>query len=160
MSLEKSAVYWLRFKRGACVILLERWPLCARARPDVFGVTRGRQTIEVEIKRTMNDFRANARKFHVANRDNVAHQLAHFTYFLVPNSIEEKVMQELPEWAGLLIVNEHEYDIKVRKRAPMNKMAKKLSLNKICHLGLLMGSQLYSHIPPGPRFPCEMDYEI
>lgn len=160
MSLESSAVHWLRFKRRALVILLERWPLCSFARPDVFAVTKRRETIEIEIKRSMGDFRANGRKHHVAFREAMLHQLPHFAFFLVPHDMADRVAAELPPWAGLMIAERDGYDLEVLVRAPRNDKARRLSLLQVCRLGLLMGAQLYGHIPPGPRHPVEADYEI
>ena len=158
--MESAAIYWLRFQRRALVILVERWPLLYCARPDVFAVTKKRESIEIEIKRTVSDFRANANKHHIVFRDTMLHKLPHFTYFLVPDTIVEKVNLELPPWAGLMVSQVDGYNMEVKTRAPRNVGAKKLSLNQVCRLGLLMGSQLYTHWPKGPRFPVETDYEI
>ena len=105
-TMELAAMHWLRYQKGCALITLERQPrFMAWARPDVLGLTTKRELVEVEIKRTLSDFKANAKKRHVRYRDNFITQWPHWFYFLVPKALAPEVADLRPTWAGLLTFN-------------------------------------------------------
>jgi hypothetical protein len=101
-TLKAVAAQWLRYERQCMIVALERGPSRWWGRPDVLGVTLGRRLIEIEIKQTVADFKANARKECMAMRaQGVALPPQQF-YFLVPFGILDKVRTLCPTTAGIL----------------------------------------------------------
>lgn len=98
--LRSATIGWLRYNRRCPLVCFERSPLGSSYpyRPDIIGVTRERCVIEVEIKQTLSDFRANAKKRVIQLGRCVPRQF----YFAVPTAMVERVKPELPEHAGLL----------------------------------------------------------
>lgn len=96
--LRAAAVIWLRYDRGCTVVTMERgFGSCI---PDVMGVTQTRHLIEIEIKRTMADFRANEKKRGMQIRAREVGQrywIPKYFYFLVLPEMVEKVLAEIPE---------------------------------------------------------------
>lgn len=147
-----QAVMWLRYERGCPVVALERG-IGACGIPDAIGLTAKRQIIEVEIKRSMADFRHNAKKYGARLRG-VDMMRGRFSYndpqqfyFLVESEMVEKCRSELPDWAGLMSTPlprqfTHRYarhpeycgitKLVVHVQAPINKTARKLTI-KECH---------------------------
>ncbi len=97
-----SGSEYLRYERGCYLVTWQRgpWP---KMRPDILGVTAGRKTLEIEVKTSLYDFRANRHKrgqrLRARGRD-----CPHQFYFLVPPRLVEKIRAELPAGAGLLTV--------------------------------------------------------
>lgn len=145
MTLETHAIGWLRFYQRCPIAITERSPLCVGgSRPDVIGVTKTRHIIEVEVKRTVSDFRANAKKWHVRHRDNFIHQWPRLFYFLVPPELAEKVLPEVPEWAGLITPAARFGDMNTLKRPIPNRHAPKLHVRHVHRLVGLQTNQLWS----------------
>ncbi len=142
MNLEASAMYWLRFEKRCKAVLRERSPRCPYgSRPDVVGIMQSRYVIEVEAKRSMSDFRANGSKIHIRNR--VEGHLKRYPrqfYFIVPESLVEKVMPELPGYAGL--ITPHYASSKVIVKAPLNYEATKLTWKECVRLGECLSNQM------------------
>lgn len=156
MSLEFSGVQWLKFEKRCPLVIHERSPRpFSMGNPDVLGITDNRYMLEIEIKRSVSDFRANAKKRHIQLRtdpnedvrrkclENGARQF----WFLVPTKIAEQIEAEVPDWAGLLV---HDLNFtglgKIRciKKAPINNLSKKLSLLNCAKLLRNIGNQIYS----------------
>lgn len=139
--LELSALYHLRFACRCRLVLRERQ---ARGhwRPDVFGLTKDRHGIEVEIKRTLSDFRADQGKRQVRWRTDarMLHVLPRMFFYCVPRKLHEKVQAELPEWAGLLTPAAHGWwfngvpMLDLVKRSPVNKAAPRYSIKECVKL--------------------------
>jgi hypothetical protein len=72
-----------------------------RYRPDVLAVNRARKLIEIEVKRTVADFRANGNKAGLHHRWGLPEQF----YFLVPSTIAAEVRPGLGPGHGLLVPN-------------------------------------------------------
>lgn len=142
MNLELSAVRWLQFYKRCPIVIQERTPMFNVGRPDVLGVTKARFLIEIEVKRSLSDFRANRNKGHVANRHLNLHRWPKQFYFLVPQELSERVLPEIPEWAGLAI--DKGCGFEVLKTSPTNKDAKKLSVRGCVELAHLMGNEIVS----------------
>lgn len=153
MSLELLAMRFLRFEKACPVALFERTPRYSNGEPDVLGVTKARYLLEIEIKRSVADFRANKNKpFHAArngnghihNRQNAERWPKQF-WFLVPPELVTKVERHVPEWAGLMRGPEKNegWQVWVVKKAPVNKESKRLSNRELMDLGHCMANQIY-----------------
>lgn len=139
MNLELMVMKWLRFEKRCLFVINERSPLYTGGNPDVLGVSRARESTEVEIKRSMADFRRNKEKNCIKLRDTWISRWPKQFYFAVPENLSEKVLAELPEWAGLLSVD---HAVTCVKRAPANKAAKKLTIKQCAHFAELMANQI------------------
>jgi hypothetical protein len=152
MTLETRAFYWLRFDKKCPIVLFERSPRIYWGRPDVLGVGKDRFLLEIEIKRSMADFRANQEKTHVANRPRIIRRWPRLYWFLVPKALVAKVIPELPEYAGLLTEGPGtslDYStpvIEVVRKASANPMSRRLSLKECLRVVELQSNQLLSHV--------------
>ena len=102
LPLEASGLEWLRYHKGCFIVMMERGT--AHGRPDLMGVTKDGYCIEIEVKRTVADFKADQEKRHRVDEwtnDGKVRQL----YYLVHPSILEKVTPLLPAGCGLMTVN-------------------------------------------------------
>lgn len=129
------------------MVLHERSPReHAHGRPDILGVTRAGHLLEIEVKRTVSDFRANADKRHVVNRHLWLHHWPKLFWFLVPPHLAEKVRPELPDFAGLLTTfgPDEGYGIRSVHPAPSNPKAERLSIQECIRLVRLQTNQLMS----------------
>lgn len=144
MSLETSALYWLRFVKRCPLVLFERVPRSyCYSRPDVIGVTRSRYMVEIEIKRSMSDFRNNSKKRHVQARESILTRWPRWFYFGVPDSMVEKVVSECPEWAGVIRLDETPNGATgVVKSAPKNDRSSKLTILECARLMENLGNQI------------------
>jgi len=161
MRLETLGLSFLRKDKGCPVALFERTPRARAGQPDILGVTNSRYLLEIEIKRSMSDFRANRQKSHIIWRDKLESPdcpavvgfemerekalkwFPKFYWFLVPQDIAMKVQMALPTWAGL-ISSEDGIWTKVIVEAPVNKFAAKLHPKEALMLGRLMSNQIWS----------------
>ena len=139
-SLEFTFAKWLRWDRRCVIILTERGPV--HWRPDVWGILPSRLSCEIEVKRTLADFRADADKPHIANR-NISNDKNYPAYFWygVPADLVERVKPLLPPWAGLITVT---YSTTVIVPAPKNPDAKKLSVKRCIKLTKMVANQCLS----------------
>lgn len=140
-AMELSGMLYLRLIRRCPLVLLERGP-CA-GRPDVIGITDRRYCIEIEIKRTMSDFRANGYKSHVLYRELWIERWPKQFFFMVPAEISKKVEAELPEWAGLLTFNGHGIPV-VSKDSPNNLKSKRVTMKGAVALARMASNQIMS----------------
>lgn len=134
-SLETYAMEWLRYKAGCVLLVNQRSVTYGGGVPDCVGVKRSRHVIEVEVKRSLQDFKANSDKRHIRMRDwsewhrmNAPRQF----YFIVPFALLPKVRPLLPPWAGLLSAPNafQVQEAHVVVKAPVNDRARKLTLNE------------------------------
>ncbi|MDE2105439.1 MAG: hypothetical protein KGL39_49890 [Patescibacteria group bacterium] len=128
MNLELAAMRWLWLEKKCHYIVEQRTPRHGMGQPDVIGVTKDRYLVEVEIKRSVSDFRADRAKNHRQNSSNGFHLVKYF-YYLMPYKVFEKVELEIPEWAGVLTLGEDQIMPVVKCRAP-SLTGKKLSLKE------------------------------
>jgi hypothetical protein len=121
-----AATGWLRYDRQCRFVIWERSPFNEpRYRPDICAVTRQWRVIEVEIKISIADFRANSRKRGLQWRHDYPEQF----YFAVPPELVERVKPELPDQCGLLTVGPDGYcgpTAMVIRPAPKAKHATRL----------------------------------
>lgn len=145
MNLRLMAMRWLRWKKSCAIVLSERsprvWP-CGQ--PDVLGVTCARFMIEIEIKRTLSDFRADAKKLHRINRElHISRQPKQF-FYLAPASLAARIEPELPAWAGLLCPSSDEFYMRILREAPINRQSKKLSIKECVKLAMQVSNEAIS----------------
>lgn len=103
-TIRAAVIGWLRYEQRCYTVAFERSPWPSNYRPDVFGINRHRKVIEVEIKQTVADFRANAEKRLLRWREASGLHLPQKFYFAVPNELIEKVKPFLPSRCGLLAI--------------------------------------------------------
>jgi len=159
MNLELMAMHFLRFEKACAVALLERSPRFGIGEPDVLGITKARYLLEIEIKRSLSDFRANGKKHHIAMREGRAVGTRWRTpiaiskfpkqfWFLVPCELVKKVEREVPDYAGLMRgpgQNEVQ-QVRVVKPAPSNHESERLTAREMMGLGHCMANQILSQM--------------
>lgn len=147
MTLETMAMRWLWLERKCKIVLEQRSPRYWIGNPDVIGVTGCRQLLEIEIKRSLSDYRADANKHHrlpATRQFHIAEQPRQF-YYLAPRNLTDKILAELPHWAGLMRPGEEECWIEVVKVAPVNAESKKLTLKECVKLARLMTNHMMTY---------------
>lgn len=150
MRLEFIAARWLQFEKNCALVLCERTPRYGHGQPDVLGVTPGRHFYEIEIKRTVADFRANHLKNHMLHRmhhsmeiqEEAAKRAPKLFWFLVPQKLVDKIKDEVPDFAGLLTMHSNETSLEVIKKAPTNKHATRLSIKETSRLVRCAGNMM------------------
>lgn len=143
--LEACALEYLRYEKRCFVVCTERTPMPELCRPDVLGLLPSRTLIEVEVKRTMADFRANGKKRGIKFRMNWPAQF----YFMVHPDIADNVLAEIEagllddtyQRAGVLTVSTTEVNsisglnvVRCLKRAPTNRAAVELGFHQIAKM--------------------------
>lgn len=144
MTLELAAMRWLWLEQNCITVICERTPVYGIGQPDVLGVTPGRYLTEIEVKRSVSDFRADFKKPH-RFKQGVEQLKTRQFYYMVAPSIVSKVEPEIPEWAGLMTIDE-KYQSKqiLIKKAPVNKNAIKLNLKQCVRLARAMTNHAMS----------------
>lgn len=143
-NLELLAINFLRWEKQCMFVLRERNPRWGTGDPDVLGVTKHRYLLEIEIKRSLSDLRADAKKPHVANREHYLERQPKQKWYLVDHSFHEKALAELPEWAGLMTVPPNEWSIRVVKKAPSNNDSTRLTVKECVKLVNCINNYNYS----------------
>lgn len=138
--IELACMRWLRYEKRCSFILEQRSPLYNGGIPDVIGVTKSREVTEIEVKRSVSDFKANANKRCIQIREHYLDRWPKQYYFAIPIHLQAKIEPIVPEWAGLLVVDGH--IVTVAKVAPINKAAKKLSIKQCVKVAELMSNQI------------------
>lgn len=139
MNLELLALRWLLYEKRCLIALRERSPRSVWCgEPDVLGLTKSRHTVEIEIKRSLSDFRADGRKRSrqelFRNTERARSLLPRQFYYLVPPELVGRVQEELPTWAGLMRLAKGEWALTVIKDAPVNPDSTRLSVKECCRL--------------------------
>lgn len=143
MTLETRAMAWMRYEKRCPLVLHERTPCGLCGRPDVIGVTKARYTVEMEIKRSMADFRANAQKPHVKGRDSLLRFRPRQFWYLVPASLIDAAQAELPEWAGLATEAGANW-LQVVKPSPVNSQSRRVPVKDAIRWVELQSNQLWA----------------
>lgn len=131
MNLEILAMRWLWLEKNCHYITRERTPRSGHGQPDVLGMTKARYLIEVEIKRSMSDFRADSKKWSRLSRESsVANTklFPKFFFYCAEIKLAEKMVPEIPQWAGLLAFDG--FRPCVLLNAPENECSKKVSFKE------------------------------
>lgn len=155
MSLELNAIWWLKFDKRCPLVITERCPRAGYCgQPDVLGITDARYMLEIEIKRSVSDFRANFNKPHMRNRlcnvpevsNKYIQKAPRQFWFFVPEKIADKVAPLVPEWSGLLVqdsANESASGVRCVKKAAVNQASEKLSLKDCARLLRNVGNTIF-----------------
>lgn len=153
MRLESRAFAFLRFEKKCPLVLWERTPRPCGI-PDVLGITKDRYLVEIEIKRSIGDFRVNEDKWHVKTRESNLRRWPRLYWFAVPRSLVDKVSQELPPYAGLLTADDSDPGtLEVVKAATVNKDSRRLSLKEAVRAVQCQSNQLWSAIKKIEKIP-------
>jgi hypothetical protein len=145
LNLEMSAMRWLWLEKNCHIVLEERSPKYNMGEPDVIGVTAGRYLIEIEIKRSASDFYADFNKRHRANREMYIKQQPRQFYYLMPKDLAEKLIDKIPDWAGLMM-SPHDSHIEVLKVSPVNHQSTKLDSKQCVKLARCMTNHMMGYV--------------
>lgn len=128
-----DALAWLKNNRKCSVLAIERSPWDdVRYRPDVIGVSPGRKCIEIEIKRSLADFKQDTRKSVWRHRYNFKTAWPDQFYFFTPPTLVQRVLPLLPAGLGLLTWNEPGVFVEnVREIFVVRPAAKQASARKL-----------------------------
>jgi hypothetical protein len=138
MSLELLAVEWLLYTKRCEVALCERSPrIWTCGQPDALGITQSRYTVEIEIKRSLSDFRADFQKRHRQNRELHLDKQPRQFYYLTPAELRQKIEPIIPDWAGYMIGS---HCIEVIKEAPVNRKSARLSVRECLRVPRLINN--------------------
>jgi hypothetical protein len=99
---------------------------------DVLVVRPSGYAIEVEIKTSVSDLKADSKKLH-GHRSGKIREL----WFAIPSSIYDKALQHIPDRAGILIVAETSYYPRAMRNADVDSSARKLHPDELRHLSHL-----------------------
>lgn len=119
---------WLRYERRCVLVCWERTPFGGshNYRPDICGVTWQLRVIEIELKQTVADFKANREKRGLQWRVWEPQQF----YFFVPPRLVELIEPLLAEADGLLTFGEPDHwgpAVQIVRCAKMHRVASRLS---------------------------------
>jgi hypothetical protein len=143
-----AALQWLRYERQCPIVAVERG-ICRGGSPDVMGVTKDRWAIEVEIKRSLSDFKANTKKMEAFERRYTMFSHTNWLstlncpklfYFFVPSGLVNKVMPLLKNGDGLLSIPDNGRTYRgipyprVVTRAIPDSRAKRLTLRECARM--------------------------
>lgn len=134
---------WLRFEQRCMIVICGRTPREICGLPDVLGVKCSRYATEIEIKRTFSDFRADARKHCRVNREHYKNRMPKQFYYFVPGALYQRVLAELPPWAGLMTVNDG-VSVEVVRTAPVNNDSQRYSVRECVKLAEKLCNQIVS----------------
>ena len=135
-----SGAEWLRYERGCYLMAWERIPWeYAHHKPDLVGVDASRKCVEIEIKRSVADFKNDAEKVIWSQRDLFKRAWPQQFYYFVEPAIVDKVLPLVRDGFGLLTFWPEgtkptvygNKEIKVVKRAVKQKDAKQLTLHQL-----------------------------
>lgn len=146
MNLELMAIEFLRFDKRCRVALRERSPRFGTGHPDVLGITQNRYLYEIEVKRSLSDFKANANKRHVIHRDQFIADWPKLFWYLAPHDLARKLMPLLPPWAGLLSgpTPDGQQTLISLVKATTNKQSTRLTTGECVRLAHCMANHIYS----------------
>jgi hypothetical protein len=152
MSLEFRATWWLKHEKRCALVLHERTPRAYHCgRPDVLGILPSRHLLEIEIKRSVSDFKANSSKHFIQMRENENAEVRRKFiesapkqfWFMVPKKLVDQVIDLVPDYAGLMTAeDDRRYDVTLIKRAPVNQNARRLSIGECARVMHNVGNQM------------------
>lgn len=133
MDLKRSAVNFLLYEKQCDIVSFERGINDYWGRPDILGVTRDRKLIEIEIKESFSDFKANFDKLIIKKYQENPEHAPHYFYFLVNPDILQKVLEYTNDkhtGYGILSIHRSKNyeELRSYKKSSLNKNAKKVSI--------------------------------
>lgn len=133
LELRAAVAAWLRYDRRCPIIAFERapWPW-SQGRPDVMAITAHRHWIEVEIKMTIRDWRADAAKHKWWGELDPPRQF----YYAVPPDLEAWGPEMCANGAGLLMPCGYSdqygvFSLRVARKATIHPSAPRVPLREI-----------------------------
>lgn len=99
--LQLSAVQFLLWQKRCILFTLEQSD-GVMGRPDVFGLTKSRETIEIELKISMSDFIKNRNKLTMKFRSQFKERGPNYFYYMIPDGIAQKAMPKVEDDYGLI----------------------------------------------------------
>jgi len=112
--LVQRANKWLKNTKKCGVILIE-WYGGPRETPDAIGWVKGKNSILIECKTTLNDFKADSKKYF---RKRSGYGMGRERYYMTPPNLIE--LEDLPKGWGLLEV--YEKKVSVKKKSDINDL--------------------------------------
>jgi len=145
--LRLAAVRFVMWQKRGMLFTIEQSDGCM-GRPDVFCLTKSRETIEVEIKVSRSDFMRNRRKETMNYRAMIPERGPNYFYYLMPHGLAEMCVNDAEPHAGVIGVY-GDGDTQVLKRpskihtakTPVSRIATLIREQSSTSLGLL--SKLY-----------------
>ena len=104
--LVQRANKWLKNTRKCGVILIE-WYGGPRETPDAIGWVKGRDSILIECKATITDFKADSKKYF---RKRAGYGMGRERYYMTPPNLID--IDDLPKGWGLLEVHDNKVSVK------------------------------------------------
>lgn len=102
VTLRAICAAWLRYTKQCPIVTFERG-MNYSDRPDVLAVTDDRRLIEIEIKVSFSDFKADAKKDKWRRQKSGYTIVPAYFYYCVTEEIAPKVLPLLPDGAGLIV---------------------------------------------------------
>lgn len=127
---------FLFWRKNCHIITNERGFLTYDGRPDIIGITKDRDVIEIEIKVTMSDFVNNFSKRLIQIYEQYPEKRPNYFYFIVSDNIANKCLDYLKANKtdikyGLMTFDSKKNSIKVMKNPGKNKLMKPLTDEQI-----------------------------
>jgi hypothetical protein len=145
VNLELMALRWLRWEKKCPMAFCERSPVYGNGEPDVLGITAARYRIEIEIKRSISDFRADFKKSHRINQKFNLEVHPRQFYYLTPHELVPKIKPLLPSWAGLMQgPTDNYYAIQVVIQAPINDASERLTIRECSRMVKMVNNHAMS----------------
>jgi hypothetical protein len=154
LELRAACMSWLRYDKGCPIVVFERGPWAHLGhRPDVMAVTKKRELVEVEIKRTFADFKQDVEKRIWQSRDLFKRGWPSFFHFLVTPDLVTRAEPLLRDGFGLVTIDPAQSTfsglpaIVSVKRATRQKDARDLTTRQLVEMvshqsGSLISSEL------------------
>jgi hypothetical protein len=115
--IKMCVAHYFRYAKGCPLVTLEYWhQRDACVQPDVLVLDKKKRLIEIEVKISLSDFKADAKK-QIWEFRNLGMRWPWKFYYAVPISLAEKVRPILPEGVGLLRIEDDEWCRKQPQRA-------------------------------------------
>lgn len=147
-----SACEFLRYEQGCYLLAWERspWERSWHHKPDLMGVERGRRVLEIEIKRSVADFKADAKK-RIWDYRKMGYAVPFKFWYLVPPELVEHILPMVPDGLGLLTVGPRmsrggNSEIIVASNAKANRKASALRLKDLVHMARDQSGTLVSAV--------------
>lgn len=116
MRLEIAAMRFLLWQKRCIMTTQERGDSTMLGRPDVLGLTNKREVIEIEIKISVSDLRANAKKEVQKYFAMFPEKGPNYFYYFVPHTIAEKASEIAEPHAGVIMLYENSFEWKVIRK--------------------------------------------
>jgi len=107
--IKMCVAHYFRFARQCPIVAMEYWHYQdSGVQPDVLVLDAAHRPIEIEVKTSLSDFKADARK-HIWNFRKQGMKWPWKFYYALPTDLEEQVKPLLRKGVGLLRVSQHNY---------------------------------------------------